>query len=311
MGDHLKKVQSGDPLKIPAATFNTFIDAARDFQARTSNRGRNVEPGFRRSGIVPVKNASGTDCGRFSVLGIDSPVFTPPEGLESFQNQVVLVGATPSESAHAGGFVILLEPIADCEIGMACVDGVVPVQVDVTDTEHEYADLDDGQTGWLASGISGSARILWKETGTGLKWAVVRLGVGCPPALFPVAVTVSGGSAGSPTEDCSLTYTVKDLNGTVLGTDLTPQVERLTNVEYLQPPEDSPAVAYLDSGGNVQLYHVAGEIPKTDRVQVQTQYRIDGPTNKFQVKHRYVRVLEAEDEDAAWSDVHTGTECPT
>jgi hypothetical protein len=307
----MQKVQAGDPLKIPAATFNTFIDAARGFQARTSNRGRKAQPGFRQSGIVPVKNGSGVDCGRFSVLGIDSPVFTPPEGLESFQNQVALVGVTPSASTHAGSFVVLLEPVAYGEIGMGCVDGVCPAVIAVTEEEHEYADLDDGQMGWLASGISGSARILWKEAGTGLKWAIVRLGVGCPPALFPVAVTVSGGSAGGPAEDCSLTYTVKDLNGTVLGTDLTPQVARFTNVEYLQPPEDSPGVAYLDSGGNVQLYHVAGEIPKTDRVQVQTQYRIDGANNKFQVKHRYIRVLEAEDEDAAWADVHTGTECPT
>ena len=29
MGDHLKKVQSGDPLRIPAATFKTFIAAAK------------------------------------------------------------------------------------------------------------------------------------------------------------------------------------------------------------------------------------------------------------------------------------------
>ena len=39
-GDHLKKAQSGDPLKIPAATFNTFVDVARDFQVRTRDRGR-------------------------------------------------------------------------------------------------------------------------------------------------------------------------------------------------------------------------------------------------------------------------------
>jgi flavorubredoxin len=28
MSDHMQKVQSGDPLKISAGTFNTFIDAA-------------------------------------------------------------------------------------------------------------------------------------------------------------------------------------------------------------------------------------------------------------------------------------------
>ena len=38
--DALKKVQSGDPLVIPAQTFNTFIDAARDFKARQLQQGR-------------------------------------------------------------------------------------------------------------------------------------------------------------------------------------------------------------------------------------------------------------------------------
>jgi hypothetical protein len=37
MGDILKKVKSGDPLRVPAATFNTVIDAARDhFQCQQS-----------------------------------------------------------------------------------------------------------------------------------------------------------------------------------------------------------------------------------------------------------------------------------
>ncbi len=33
MGDHLKKVRPGDPLAIPTATFNTFVDA-QDFLHR-------------------------------------------------------------------------------------------------------------------------------------------------------------------------------------------------------------------------------------------------------------------------------------
>ena len=31
MADTLKKVKPGDPLAIPAATFNTFVDAAKAF----------------------------------------------------------------------------------------------------------------------------------------------------------------------------------------------------------------------------------------------------------------------------------------
>ncbi len=36
----LRKVQSGDPLTIPAATFNTFVDAAQDFLRRQRDIGR-------------------------------------------------------------------------------------------------------------------------------------------------------------------------------------------------------------------------------------------------------------------------------
>ncbi len=38
MGDSLKKVKSGDPLVIPAATYNTFVDAARDYLARQQDQ---------------------------------------------------------------------------------------------------------------------------------------------------------------------------------------------------------------------------------------------------------------------------------
>lgn len=34
MGNALKKVQSGEPLKIPTVTFNTFVDAPRNFHSR-------------------------------------------------------------------------------------------------------------------------------------------------------------------------------------------------------------------------------------------------------------------------------------
>ena len=40
MGDPFKKVQRGDRLRIPAETFNTFIDAAKDFRNRTQNVAR-------------------------------------------------------------------------------------------------------------------------------------------------------------------------------------------------------------------------------------------------------------------------------
>ncbi len=47
MTEALKRVQSGDPLVIPAATYNTFIDAAQDYRQRTRHLGRH-RPGPQR-----------------------------------------------------------------------------------------------------------------------------------------------------------------------------------------------------------------------------------------------------------------------
>ncbi|MHC4982457.1 MAG: hypothetical protein ACYTF6_04720 [Planctomycetota bacterium] len=61
MGDHLKQVQSGDRLVIPAATFNAFIDAARDFRQRQQRSGRQSYPQHRQGDIVLVRNSSGAN----------------------------------------------------------------------------------------------------------------------------------------------------------------------------------------------------------------------------------------------------------
>ena len=108
MGDPFKKVQRGEPLRIPAETFNTFIDAAKDFRQRTQNRGQSSLANFADSGIVPVKNASGGDRDRYDVLGIERPIFLPSENLLSFTNQLAVIGVTPDEDKHVGRFVVLL-----------------------------------------------------------------------------------------------------------------------------------------------------------------------------------------------------------
>ena len=188
MGDSFKKVRTGDPLRIPAETFNTFIDAARDFKSRRQSSTR--DPGFdvRQTGIIPVKNNSGSDRNRFDILGVDRPIFTPDDSLTSFQNQVSLVGVSPTEADHLGKFVVLLEPVRAGRIGMACVSGVCVVRLCVADAEHEFADVEDGQTANLKTATNGSAFILWREPAVGgygycgygygyggLVWAVVRL----------------------------------------------------------------------------------------------------------------------------------------
>jgi hypothetical protein len=90
---------------------------------------------------------------------------------------VAFKGISPTVADHLGRFAVLLEPVKQGDIGPACVAGVCIVHVDVQDEDHEYADIADGRYR-LATSDSGTARILWKEGGTGTKWAVVRLGAG-------------------------------------------------------------------------------------------------------------------------------------
>jgi len=242
MGDHLKKVQAGEPLEIPARTFNTFIDAAQDFLARQRGTGRRIDHAYRDPDIVLAKNASGSDRGRFDILGVSGPIIGPTDNLDEFKNKAAVTGATPSSSLHFGRFVVLLEPLASGEIGRACVSGLVPVKVHVHDEGHEYADVRGGDCSKLDSAERGSAYILWRQGGTGEKWALVKLSIPtAEPEVGPfvVKVEMDGGYAGSESEDCSYTYTVKSLAGDVLGTQKTPEAARYPLTEYWYGGEDA------------------------------------------------------------------------
>ncbi len=183
-GDVLKKVKSGDPLRISAQTFNTFIDMVKDYHGRKIQGGQFAQREFSQSGIVLVKNSSGADCDRFGVLGINGPLFSPTVNLESFKNKVVLTGSTPYESNHSGNFVILQEPIRAGAIGSAWIAGVCPVQIDMINTSHKFADIADGDSTTLQCGFSGTARIVWADYGTGIQWGIVHIGL--PPTFGTV-----------------------------------------------------------------------------------------------------------------------------
>ena len=178
MGDALGKVQSGEKLRIPAAAYNAFIDTALDLRRRQQAAQQNATPEARQTGIILVRNDSGADRGRFDVLGVSGVVITPGDNPDAFKSKVALVGVSPTEAQHAGRFVVLLEPIVSGKIGQACAAGVTIARVDVVDTDHRFADVSDGTAAQLKITQSGAGAILWKESGTGVKWVVVRIGAG-------------------------------------------------------------------------------------------------------------------------------------
>ncbi|HUS48333.1 MAG TPA: hypothetical protein VM098_09440 [Phycisphaerae bacterium] len=265
-GDTLNKVQPGDPLKIPAATFNSMIDAAAAHRARAHDVRQLPQPAVPHNTVLLVQNSSGADRDRGEVLGIDGVVISPTDNQDEFEQRFALDGATPTAD-HAGRFVVLAEPIPTGELGRAYVAGACPVRIDVQDEAHLYADVTDGDASKLTSGAFGSALILWAESGTGTKWAVVQLGGGLQQrgVLLSVLVWRDGGTTdGSKTAQCDRTYTAKSLDGSVtLGTGLAPKMKRRTYGQYVTPPTDGDGVeglGYFESDVTFVLWD-ANEVP--------------------------------------------------
>jgi len=202
MNTGLTHVKAGDRLEIRAPVWNKMLDAARDRQARQHSTGRTPGPDFRGVPIL-IRNDSGADRGQYEILGVSGIVFAATD--DGFKQRIVLTGETPAADSHEGKFAVLAEPIEDGDIGPAVVYGTTICQVDITDTSHEYADIADGDAAKLASAKSGPVQIIWIESGTGVKWAVVRIGPKPPgPEGFWAQLT---GSSADGTNRWSYSFT--------------------------------------------------------------------------------------------------------
>ena len=242
MSSALRKVRSGDPLVIPAAAYNAFIDAALDFRQRTAHLGQGAQPSFPQASIVLVRNDSGSNQNRMAVLGVEAPIIDPSANEEEFRNRVALSCVAPEEGTHEGRFVVLAEPIANGKIGRAYAAGVCPVKIDVPDEEHEwrYAEIADGVTANLKVSLQGSATILWRAGGTGVQWAVIRLGQPVPMHVFPVELTQVGGEQGDEENPASWTY---DVLNVVTGETLASGVDPVASPHKWQRPSVGQMIA--------------------------------------------------------------------
>lgn len=191
------KVKSGDKLKIPADTYNAFIDAANDFRQRTGSGVPGAIPLLANTGIVSVRNDSGGDRAQFQILCPNGIVFSPTDSLPGFKKTPILKGVTPT-AAEAERCIILQEPIKDGKIGKGLLVGVTPVQIDVIDESDEWADAIHNSPDTLRSQPFGSSWIAYKESGTGVKWAIVVHGVvGSKFLIGKTAASHSKGASGT------------------------------------------------------------------------------------------------------------------
>ena len=205
---------NGDPCDhlLNSGVVEAWNDAARSHQ-RSGGDGQVTEYAelIRQATVVKVKNGVGRNCSPTEVMGIDGPLHNPATSsahLRSFKRKVELSGVTPTTANHFGKFVILLDAIRIGKPGRAIAAGVCPVQINVIDTAHQFADVSNNDPTKLESTFSGSAQILWRASaGTGTQWAIVRLG---PP--LPIAINELQGQLCNVLKPSDFSATVHNLS---------------------------------------------------------------------------------------------------
>lgn len=187
--DAFKKVRPGEQLQVAAQAWNRIVD-----QVTVKPRFDSDSDGYPPTSVqVRCQNATSGPVERWSVLQITGVLETPtgaglawyatgPTGAarranDTFFSYPCVVGVLANSDAGSR-FVVTTEPITNGNVGMAAIDGVVQVRLNVQSLDDAYAFPDPDYPTRLKTGSQGGATILWKAPATGIQWGLVRLGAG-------------------------------------------------------------------------------------------------------------------------------------
>lgn len=172
--NEFQHVRSGEPIVIPAATYNAMLDAAQAHRNRNMNISRQGA-GF-DSLFIHVENATQKHLERFDIVGLDGPSET--QNLDNFCNKIAFRGVVPKKE-HAQRFAVIQQDAAPGMMVRACVSGVTIGRINVQKPPNDLVGLScsagEGITGNLELG-GGGAAVLWVDSGTGDRWAIIHLG---------------------------------------------------------------------------------------------------------------------------------------
>ena len=202
------KVSSGRSWRPrPARDENVIAAAAEAWHTQTAlghDQHRPPLPMASR-GVVRIKNTSGSDRTTGDCLGwngVEITAATLKDGATMkgalWWDNLILTGRS---SIQAGPFdppAILLEPIADDEIGWAVIDGLAVARLDVNYSGHRFAAMLTGNN-YLTSYWCGHEILHKEQIGSGGQWwGIVRLGPFINPVLYGVSnATIATGGNGS------------------------------------------------------------------------------------------------------------------
>lgn len=176
-------VSPGDKLTIRAADWNGMLDVLRWFKKTGGGSALTDLAAQFQPSIVQVKNTTSSNVSAFGVLAIDQPIIDLSSATHERFNGIRFDGIAPSTSTpHYGKFAVLQEPAtANGGFARAVIAGQTLVKLNIQDADDVACDITNNQTGYLTTNMHGSARILWKSSGTGStdKWGLIQVGGWC------------------------------------------------------------------------------------------------------------------------------------
>lgn len=171
-GDIYRMPLPGSPLNIPAKLQAKVIDNAHGNKLDTTE---DVAQHFRQATVVYVRNDSGVAKDQFNIMGLNGPAITPTQKLDEFKRRVCFAVIAPTLASHSHSFCVLLDPLKSGGMGRAVVGGVVQVKV-TGSLSTKWARVTDNDSTKLTASNVGACRLLWSDSGSGERWALVRLG---------------------------------------------------------------------------------------------------------------------------------------
>jgi hypothetical protein len=185
--DPYRKVHPGEPLSIGASAYNAFVDAAKAIAQGRMAGGAGDLSDPRAIVFAKVRNDSGQDVDRFSIMKINSFLIGPGANQDEFLARPMFGVTVPTSPVQDNAHVITIEPIKNGEMGTAAIAGAVPVQLIGTGgTIYSYAEPIAGDVTKVKSVPHGPLRLLWYSAG----WAVVTFDAGDREAVVYVTSNV-------------------------------------------------------------------------------------------------------------------------
>jgi len=179
MADILRNLSRGDRISlISAGQVNLWNEAARRVRGEAFDLGFEDAETRRNSAIIDVRNNTADDLPRFAVVALSGMGVEPTENENQALANPFMEGTAPGNPNDRETIGILVDPLSADSIGRAVIVGATWVKVSVSTGEenYQYCKVSNGVTAnMVMSSARGPAQILWKESGTGTKWAYVLI----------------------------------------------------------------------------------------------------------------------------------------